>query len=628
MTKFILRTFLPISLVSCVASAGFSAEPSANGDALLKTDLLNVFAHPDDETGMATTLAHYGLVEDKRVVNVYCTRGEGGGNMVGRQWGPSLGLLRESELRACLAELGVERVYFLDQRDWAYTESAQMTLEAWDREAALERLVRIVRLTRPGVMVTMNPTPNPGQHGHHQAAGILAIEAFRLAADPTAYPDQIRDEGLNTWQTRKLYVTAPPDPFGATVVSTGMLSDGRNVAQVAGSALSHHRSQGFGRMANAPWLARPRTYQLLKSTVGLAAGETDLFARIEQPPSSEPATIEEKPAAFGFEGSSAVERFRKWSRMEQVEILAGNLQAEVSITAGSTKIVRMRRAADASFSWESVSIQAPESWTMERIEARSNPSTLALSISVPDNESKDETLLAAVDAGGNRVASGLNVKIVPSAISHRTAFVPQVGPIALHQWTEATQIEIPSSHVWQGSADSDRDLSATCLLQHNDDYLFVLVDVIDDHVVRNIAPNDVRGHWRSDSVEICIDPVGGAEHTLQSFKVGIFPFTTDGKPNAARDADADQGPISRTAPEMKLTSEETASGYRIAAAIPWSLHGRQLEPGARIGFNILIYDGDKADAAIGENINECRLAWSPGRGVQGRPGYWGDLIIE
>jgi len=66
--------------------------------------------------------------------------------MVGRQWGPSLGLLRESELRACLSELGVERVYFLDQRDWAYTESAQMTLEAWDRESVLENLVRTIRL--------------------------------------------------------------------------------------------------------------------------------------------------------------------------------------------------------------------------------------------------------------------------------------------------------------------------------------------------------------------------------------------------------------------------------------------------------------------------------------------------
>jgi len=70
-----------------------------HGELLLKADIMAVFAHPDDETGMATTLAHYALLEHKRIVNVYCTRGEGGGNMVGRHWGPALGLLRESRTR-------------------------------------------------------------------------------------------------------------------------------------------------------------------------------------------------------------------------------------------------------------------------------------------------------------------------------------------------------------------------------------------------------------------------------------------------------------------------------------------------------------------------------------------------
>lgn len=326
-SHYFRQSFLVLAL--SLASLGFAAESPIAGDALLKTDLLNVFAHPDDETGMASTLAHYALVEDKRIVNVYCTRGEGGGNMVGRQWGHSLGLLRESELRACLTELGVERVYFLDQRDWAYTESAQMTLEAWEREVALEGLVRIVRLTRPEVMVTMNPTPNPGQHGHHQAAGILAIEAFRLAADPTAFPVQIRDEGLDVWQAKKLYVTGSPDPYGATISSTAILDDGRNVAQVAGRALSNHRSQGFGRMADAPWLARPRTFQLLKSNVGLAAGETNLFERVDQTPAIDVSAIESARATLWFEGSTAIERFKDWSLKERVNVLARDRKSVV-----------------------------------------------------------------------------------------------------------------------------------------------------------------------------------------------------------------------------------------------------------------------------------------------------------
>jgi len=621
--QFLLSAFLLNGV-----SAALSAETSLTGDALVKADLLSVFAHPDDETGMATTLAHYARIENKRVVNIYCTRGEGGGNMVGRQWGPSLGFLRESELRACLTELGVERVYFLDQRDWAYTESAQMTLEAWDRDAALENLVRIVRLTRPEVIVTMNPTPNPGQHGHHQAAGILAVEAFRLAADPTAFPVQIRDEGLEIWQAKKLYVTGSPDPYGATVSSTGILDNGRNVAQIAGHALSNHRSQGFGRMADAPWLARPRTFQLLKSSVGLVAGETSLFARVDQTPAIEVSTIENAPATLWFEGSTAIERFKDWSQNERVSILASNLQSEHSIAAGSKKVVRIHRSAEATFSWDSLRIEAPRGWRTERIAVPSNSSTLELTVFAPPGETGNGTLRGIVGNGKNAVVAELEMKAVPTFNSHRVASPPQMGPIIHEEWSHAERMIIPSTNVWQGAADGDHDVSAICRVLHNDEFLFVMVEVDDDNVVRNIAANDVRGHWRSDSVEICIDPIGGAEHTLSSFKAGIFPFTTDGQPNAARDADAHQGPVSRTAPGMKLASEETPTGYRIATAIPRSLLSQKVKPGSIIGFNILIYDGDKKGAAVGENINECRLAWSPGRGVQGRPGYWGELKID
>src|SRR5690349_4718320 len=90
---------------------GAAAEP-LQGEALLKTDLMGVFAHPDDETGVAATLARYALGRTSVVANIYCTRGEGGGNMVGTQSGPALGALREVELRHCLATLGVQHCFF------------------------------------------------------------------------------------------------------------------------------------------------------------------------------------------------------------------------------------------------------------------------------------------------------------------------------------------------------------------------------------------------------------------------------------------------------------------------------------------------------------------------------------
>jgi CelD/BcsL family acetyltransferase involved in cellulose biosynthesis len=56
--------------------------------------------------------------------------------------------------------------------------------------------------------------------------------------------------------------------------------------------------------------------------------------------------------------------------------------------------------------------------------------------------------------------------------------------------------------------------------------------------------------------------------------------------------------------------------------------GEGIESGSRMGFNVIIYDGDKADASPGENINESRLAWAPRSGVQGRPEDWGRIDLE
>src|SRR5437762_13382105 len=116
MTKALFIAGLAIVWVSARAE-----EPAAQhkqGAELLKTDILGVFAHPDDETGMSATLCYYALGKSNVVATVYCTRGEGGGNMVGTQAGAALAILREAELRQCLAQLGIRYCYFLDQLDW------------------------------------------------------------------------------------------------------------------------------------------------------------------------------------------------------------------------------------------------------------------------------------------------------------------------------------------------------------------------------------------------------------------------------------------------------------------------------------------------------------------------------
>jgi len=179
----------------------------------------------------------------------------------------------------------------------------------------------------------------------------------------------------------------------------------------------------------------------------------------------------------------------------------------------------------------------------------------------------------------------------------------------------------------QGKVADAADSSALFRLAHCQRTLFVDALVKDDIVVTNIAPDDIKGHWRSDSIEICIDPAGGAEHTMGCYKVGIFPFDTTGVVRAARDADANQGPIEETAPRTRVVSRRTPDGYRIQAAIPFA-EAALARSTKRFGFNLILYDGDKRDAALGENINKSRLAWAPRAGVMGRPEDWGKADLE
>src|SRR3989442_3203003 len=341
-TEFMRLSSLALTLLFTAYLSIFGAETepakARQGAELLKTDVLGVFAHPDDETGMAATLAKYAA--DRVVANVYCTRGEGGGNMVGTQGGAALGILREAELRDCLARLGVRYCYFLDQLDWAYTESLSATLRKWGKEETLGRLVRLVRALRPEVIVTMNPAPSPGQHGHHQAAAVLATEAFAAAANPARFPEQLSKEGLAVWQVRKLYYGGGGGTGTvASIITTNALPSGKTAAEIAAESLANHRSQAFGSFGNSPWLRRPQWFTLIKSVVPFIGAETDLLRGLPLPEADQaplpivPPVIRGPPVAIQFVPRPAIANYRHWTREQQIEHAAAQLPADVPVVA-------------------------------------------------------------------------------------------------------------------------------------------------------------------------------------------------------------------------------------------------------------------------------------------------------
>lgn len=634
---------LPVLAASllCLALADRPPAAAGKGAELLKTDLLGVFAHPDDETGSAATLAAYALGRHATVACVYFTRGDGGGNVVGTQAGPALAVLREAELRDCLARLGVRYCYFLDRPDFGYTEDPLVTLERWDHRESLRRLVRLIRTLRPEVIVTMNPAPVAGQHGHHEAAGQMALEAFDLAADPNWFPEQLAEEGIRVWKARKIYYGGPAGT-GATIDTGRRVAAGHTAGQVAAEALANHRSQGFGGFAASPSRQKSPSFTLVKSVVSFATNETDLFRGLPFPGDIHPRVLAAgdggAPADFEFRfvARPAVDAYQTWVRQQRIEHVAERFATDLPVVAGEENDLFLYCLNSTTNGATTVAhYSPPPGWGVNFEEAgilfsprRMN--RMRVLVTPPAGRPPDAEITATTTILGREFHTTarlhpvprLDVPLVRSALAIAAA---ESDP----GWSLLPANRISHTDVWQGQAADDADCSGEFRLAHDGTTLFVEVRVRDNVVVSNLAPDDIKAHWRTDSVELCFDPVAGSRHAFGSYKLGIVPFDSTGKVRAARDADARPGPAEQTAPGTRLVSWRTPEGYAIRAAIPFAEIGFQPTPeGRRLGLNVLIYDGDKAGAAPGESNNKTRLAWSPRPGVQGRPEDWGRADLE
>ena len=192
------------------------APPNFGPDIRFKADILLILAHPDDETTVSGYLARAILEGHKRIAVVLITTGNRGDNSYGYEAGDALGQIRIQELRRALDVLGITDFWMLGQQDTP-SQNVQWSLGNWNHGQVLQNLVRLVRLTRPEVILTMLPAYVAGEnHSDHQAAGVVATEAFDLAGDPTVFPEQVSwprnfhgasslTDGLRPWQTKKIY---------------------------------------------------------------------------------------------------------------------------------------------------------------------------------------------------------------------------------------------------------------------------------------------------------------------------------------------------------------------------------------------------------------------------------------
>jgi len=210
--------------------------------------VLMIAAHPDDEDTQLITW----LAKGRHVETAYLslTRGDGGQNLIGNELGEALGAIRTEELLAA-RRLDGGRQYFTRAFDFGFSKSAEETLTQWSRDSILRDVVTVVRQFRPHVIVAVfSGTPADG-HGHHQASGQFAREAYDASGDTVRFPRRAT-AGFGPWTVAKFYRSANfrMQDRATTRINVGEFNPvlGRSYNEIAADSRSQHKSQAMGSL--------------------------------------------------------------------------------------------------------------------------------------------------------------------------------------------------------------------------------------------------------------------------------------------------------------------------------------------------------------------------------------------
>ncbi len=421
-------------------------------DERFKADILVVVAHPDDETAITGYLARAIFDEHKRVAVIFGTRGNGGGNAVGLEQAAALGAVREIEARRALASFGVHNVWFLGAPDTP-GQDVLRSLETWNHGTALEQTVRLVRLTQPEVILTWLPAYTAGEnHGDHQAAGVIATEAFDSAGDATAFAEQVtppRDrfyignltEGLHSWQARKIYYFSDASRTDflegkGPVYSTHDKSNARGVPyyRLVAEEMSFHLTQSdTGQFAKAALdkgdlhaFQQPVRFIFGKSLVG-GTIKGDIFDGIIQQPLSFVRNVGYKtPKRDGISAElggpwAFYKEFWRTHGLDQLETLV-DPEVEIGVSSMLSVPVIVHNATD-QLQVISVNAIAPSNWKPIRGSVRSRvgphqdlPAELLLNTPAEVDNSWQTLQIKVNTDPASPLTLKLKVHVVPAAL--------------------------------------------------------------------------------------------------------------------------------------------------------------------------------------------------------------------
>jgi LmbE family N-acetylglucosaminyl deacetylase len=176
--------------------------------------VLGVFAHPDDPEFFAGATFAKWAADGAEITFVVATSGDKG-SADPEMTHERLSTIREQEERDAAAVLGIKEVVFLRYKDGELFPTLELRRD----------ITRMIRLTRPDIVVTLDPTvfwhrTRGINHPDHRAIGAATLEAvFPTARDRLNFLEHERDEGLSTHKVPTVYIAGAAEPTVAVDVS-------------------------------------------------------------------------------------------------------------------------------------------------------------------------------------------------------------------------------------------------------------------------------------------------------------------------------------------------------------------------------------------------------------------------
>lgn len=192
--------------------------------------VMGVFAHPDDAEFFAGAAFARWAADGAEITFVLATSGDKGSSDP-EMTSKKLAEIREEETKKAAEVLGVKDVVFLRYTDGELFPTLELRRD----------ITRMIRLKKPDVIVTLDPTrfwygTRGINHPDHRAIGAATLESvFPTARDRLNFIELERDEGLEPHKCLTVYIAGAEEPT-VTVDVTGCID-----TQV--KALLEHKSQ-------------------------------------------------------------------------------------------------------------------------------------------------------------------------------------------------------------------------------------------------------------------------------------------------------------------------------------------------------------------------------------------------